>query len=72
MTTLLVQDSKCALISLIALRHRGVDTRPYVSRRRYAITVDNRLARVEDAIQRLMPMAQAFENWLQTSDQKLP
>lgn len=39
---------------------------------RYAITVDNRLTRVEDSIQRLMPVAQAFENWLQTNDQKLP
>ncbi|KAF9652607.1 hypothetical protein BDM02DRAFT_3088957, partial [Thelephora ganbajun] len=40
--------------------------------RQYAITVDNRLARVEEAIQRLMPMAQAFENWMETNDQKLP
>ena len=76
---LLEQDSKPALISLMGSRRRGrhplpsyPHTQPRASRPRYAITVDNRLARVEDSIQRLMPVAQAFENWLQTSDQKLP
>ena len=74
-----MQDSECALISLIVPRPRGVRTHlssprtePHVPRPRYAITVENRLARVEDAVQRLVPMAQAFECWLQTSDQKLP
>lgn len=39
---------------------------------RYAITVDNRLARVEDAVQKLMPMAKAFDTWLRTNDNALP
>ena len=73
------QDSELPLISLIAPRRQGVYPRlsfpcaqPCDPRPRYAITVDNRLARVEDSIQRLMPVAQAFDNWLQTNDQKLP
>lgn len=75
----LVRGSECALVSTIVLRNLRRFYLSFVSayqshasRSRYAITVDNRLARVEDAVQRLVPMAQAFEHWLQTSDQKLP
>jgi hypothetical protein len=33
--------------------------------------IENRLARVEDAVQRLMPVGQALESWMQNNDQKL-
>lgn len=76
---LLAQDSEPALISRIAPR-RGASIPVFrfhvlnlvLLDPRYAITVDNRLARVEDAVQRLIPVADAFENWSRTNDQKLP
>jgi hypothetical protein len=64
MIMLLVPDSKkCRALNF---------KEPYLSSFRYAITVDNRLARVEEDVQKLIPMAKAFETWLRTNDSSLP
>lgn len=68
--------------SSISMHLLHPSTQPHAYRLRYAVTIENRLAHVEDAIenrltrvegfiQRLMPMAQALESRMHSDDQKL-
>lgn len=76
-----VQDSKSVLTALIAPRHRGT-LRLLTYRLRYAVSIENRLthvedaietrlARVEGAIQRLIPTGQTLDSWVRDNDRNL-
>lgn len=42
------------------------------SSRQHAVSLDNRLGRVEDTLRKLLPMAQAFEAWSQSNPDSAP